>query len=207
LFDAAIADGLKRVAVPAGLKAAILANRRIVKPLFWQDWRMRAAAAAAVVLAASALAIAKVGSGTTTFAEFRERLVAEAWGGERHLDLESSAWNEVGRWLAAQNAVTNFNLPPELAGLRLHGASVVALEGQRIPLICLADGPKHLHLFVVTRASFRDLPHAGMPDFENCGGWKTASWQQGDKTFVLTGMKYQAFVNKFRKAGRWTMSG
>ena len=27
------------------------------------------------------------------------------------------------------------------------------------------------------------------------------------RTFVLTGMSYQSFVNTFRKAGRWTMSG
>jgi hypothetical protein len=74
-------------------------------------------------------------------------------------------------------------------------------------LICLIDGPKHLHLFVVAGVEFPELAAEGLPDFEKCHGWKTASWRQNGKTFVLTGMSYQAFVNKFRKAGRWTMSG
>ena len=74
-------------------------------------------------------------------------------------------------------------------------------------MLCLADGPRHMHLFVLEGSQLAQLPFDGKPDFEKCGVWKTASWQQGDKTYVLTGMKYQAFVSKFRKGGRWTMSG
>ena len=54
---------------------------------------------------------------------------------------------------------------------------------------------------------FAGLPPLGTPDFQKCGGWKTTSWQHGRQTYVLTGMKYQTFVSKFRKSGRWTMSG
>jgi hypothetical protein len=205
-FDSAIAENLKDLAVPADLKASILAGRAVVRMPLWRDSRMRVAAAAAVALMVALAGAKYVGSGAS-FAEFREKLIVEAWAGDRHVDFESSEWKEVSRWLAAQNVSTNFNLPPALANVRLHGASVVDLDGHRISCVCLADGPKHLHLFVVTGAEFSDRSRDGTPDFEKCSGWKTASWQQGDKIFVLTGMKYQTFVSKFRKAGRWTMSG
>lgn len=205
-FDSVIAGSLKDLAVPADLKTSILAGRVIVRVPLWRDSRVRVAAAAAVALMV-ALGSSKYVGARASFSKFREKLIAEAWAGDRHVDFESSEWKEVSRWLAAQNVSNNFNLPPALGDLRVHGASVVDLDGRRIPCVCLADGPRHLHLFVVTGAEFSDQPQDGMPDFEKCGGWKTASWQQGEKTFVLTGMKYQTFVSKFRKGGRWTMSG
>ena len=205
-FDTAVAGSLKELAVPADLKASILAGRTVVRVPLWRDSRMRVAAAAVVALMV-ALGGAKYVGARAPFAEFREKLIAEAWAGDRHVDFESSEWKDVSRWLAAQNVSTNFNLPPALADMRVHGASVVELGGHRISCVCLADGPKHLHLFVVTGTEFSDRPPDGTLDFEKCGGWKTASWQQGDKIFVLTGMKYQTFVSKFRKGGRWTMSG
>ena len=64
-----------------------------------------------------------------------------------------------------------------------------------------------MHLFVLDGLQLARLPAGDKPDFEKCGAWRTASWQQGDMTYVLTGMKYHTFVSKFRKAGRWTMSG
>ena len=63
------------------------------------------------------------------------------------------------------------------------------------------------NLYVLDRPLFSDLPPVGAPDFEKCGAWKTASWRQGDKTYVLTGMSYPAFVSRFRKAGRWILAG
>jgi hypothetical protein len=84
---------------------------------------------------------------------------------------------------------------------------MVEVDSHRVPMICLSEGSRHLHLFVVDGAMFADLPPAEAPDFQKCGAWKTASWQQGAKTYVLTGLKYQAFVSKFRKMGRWDFSG
>ena len=70
----------------------------------------------------------------------------------------------------------------------------------------LANGIRRLNLFVVKGVEFEDLPAPGSLDFEKCGGWKTASWRQGDMTYVLTGLKMQTVVTKFRKSGRWTIT-
>jgi hypothetical protein len=205
-FDAAVAQGVKSVSVPKDLKASILTSRSIVTPPSWQDWRVRVAVAASIAFVAVA-AVARLAGRPKPFADFRQQLVEQAWAIPKHLDFESSDWKEVKGWLARHHVETNFALPPALTDLRLHGCNMVEVDGHQVPLICLVDGPRHLHLFVVSGVRFPELPPEGLPDFEKCNGWKTASWRQHGKTFVLTGLSYQAFVNKFRKAGRWTMSG
>jgi hypothetical protein len=206
-FDAAFGGQLRAVAAPADLKDAILAERKIVRPILWRDWRTRAVAAAASVVL---LAVAGGVLGTTKperFPEFRSELIEQAWDGQAHLDFESSDLQRIKLWLARHNASPDFTLPQGLSGTRILGCRVVEAEGRRVPMLCLADGAKHLHLFVVDDAQFAGLPPKGKPDFEKCGAWQTSSWQHRGQTYVLTGMKYQTFVSKFRKDGRWTMSG
>jgi len=205
-LDAAMTAGMSSIPVPADLRESILAERKIVKPHFWQDWRTATAAAAAIAVLLGG-AILFINQNTSGFASFRRQLVTETWAGDPHLDLEANDLSQVRAWLASQGAATNFTLPAALAGARVHGARVFEYDGRMISLVCLAEGPRHLHLYVLDRPPFSDLPPAGAPDFEKCGAWKTASWSQGDKTYVLTGMSYQAFVSRFRKAGRWILAG
>jgi len=205
-FDSQFVEGLKTVSVPPDLQDAILASRKVVRPGVWQDWRMRAAVAAGVVFLAIAGGVLAT-SKPNQFADFRAELIEQAWDGNTHLDMESSDVRQIQNWLTQNHASAEFSLPDGLRDMRLLGCRIVEADGLRVPMLCLADGPKHMHLFVLDGSQLAQLPFDGKPDFEKCGVWKTASWQQGDKTYVLTGMKYQAFVNKFRKSGRWTMSG
>jgi hypothetical protein len=199
--------------VPADLKGSLLAARNVVKVSFWRQpwqvprmWSARIAAAAAVVVLAGGAGFLAT-QPRANFAGFRQELIAHDWAGDPHLDLESSDLPKIRAYLAARHAGTNFTLPPGLSGSHVEGCRVLERAGQTVSLICLAEGPRHLHLFVLDRAAFPDLPPPGAPDFEKCAGWKTASWRHGDQTYILTGMKFHTFVVKFRKAGRWTMSG
>ncbi len=205
-FDNQFVEALKTISVPSDLQDAILASRKVVRPGLWQDWRMRAAVAAGVVFLAvvgGVLATSK----TAQFADFRAELIEQAWDGNTHLDMESSDVRQIRSWLVSKQVPAEFALPDGLRDMRLLGCRIVEADGLRVPMLCLADGPKHMHLFVLEGSQLAQLPSTDKPDFEKCGVWKTASWQQGDKTYVLTGMKNLAFVNKFRKSGRWTMSG
>lgn len=204
-FDATFAASLRNVPAPADLKEFILASRKVVRPPFWRDWRVRAAAAAIVFVLAvmgSALATTK----PVPFSQFRSALIERAWSAESHLDFESTDVVRVKQWLARNYAPADFVLPPGLEDARLHGCRIVEVDGHRVPMICLGDGPKHLHLFVVNDVQLAQAPSEGAPDFEKCGAWKTASWLHGSTTYVLSGMSYHTFVNRFRKAGRWTTS-
>lgn len=203
-FDAAFSENLSAVPVPMDLKDSILAARKTVKPRLWQDWRWRAAAGFLLLAVAGGL----LATGRPEkFPEFRAELIDEAWDGQAHLDFESSDVYRVRQWLAGQNAASDFELPQGLRNSRVVGCRIVETEGRRVPMICLNEGFKHMHLFVVNGTGFAGLPTQGKPDFQKCGLWRTASWQHRGRTYVLAGMKYQTFVNKFRKSGRWTMSG
>jgi hypothetical protein len=206
-FDADFAKSLGSVPAPADLKDSILAARKVVKPPVWRDWRARAAAVAAAVAVLATVGGLLATNRSEPFPAFRATLIEQAWDGQSHLDFESSDVLHIRQWFARQNAPSDFQLPKGLRDAHLIGCRLVEADGKHVPMICLSDGPKHMHLFVVEGAHFTDLPPRGTPDFQKCGAWKTASWQHGDKTYVLSGMKFQTFVSKFRKGGRWTMSG
>ncbi len=206
-FDLKMAAAIQTaVTVPDDLRASLLAPAKIVRPLRWQDWRAPAAVAAgfAVMAAAASLWLAPE---PPKFATFRESLVTEAWDGNVHLELETSDASAIRQWLAAKNLPADIALPAGLRDARLLGCRIVEADGARVPMLCLVDGTRHLHLFVIDGLELAQPPPHNVPDFEKCGNWKTASWRDGGTTYVLTGMKMQTFFTKFRKGGRWTMSG
>jgi hypothetical protein len=205
-LDITMTAGINSIPVPTDLRESILAGRKIVRLHFWQDWRTATAAAAALA-ALLAGAIYFINQSTSGFASFRRQLVVETWAGDPHLDIETDDLSKLRGWLTNAGAAADFALPPALAGARLHGARLFEYDDRKISLICLSEGSRHLHLYVLDRPPFSDLPPLGAPEFEKCGAWKTASWQQGNKTYVLTGMSYPTFVSRFRKAGRWILAG
>jgi RNA polymerase sigma-70 factor (ECF subfamily) len=88
-FDASVAQGLRTIAVPGDLQAALLSSRPVVRLPLWQDWRVRAAVAASIAFLAIA-AVARLAAKPKPFADFRQQLVEQAWAGPKHLDKESS---------------------------------------------------------------------------------------------------------------------
>jgi len=205
-FDATMAAAMHSILVPADLRQSLVPSPKIVKPHFWQDWRAAVAAAAAVVLLVAG-GIYLVNQHTSGFSDFRKQLVMENWAGDPHLDLETDDLSKIRAWLTKEGAAGDFTMPTALVSARLQGARIFEYDGHKISLVCLADGGRHLHLFVMDQAPFSDLPPAGTPDFEKCGVWKTAAWHLGTKTYILTGLSYQHFVSRFRKGGRWAISG
>ena len=214
---------------PVDLKAALLAIRlpattpshsspatepapgKIIRPPFWraplgQDWRARAAAAAVILL----LSIATVRifhRPAPLLSDLRHDLIANDWAGDPHLDFQSSDLGAIKTWISNQGFSDGVVLPSALNDLHLQGCRMVYRDGKAIPLLCFGHGAKHFHLFVIDHVGFPDLPATDAPDFEKCGPWTTASWRFSGNTYVLTGMKNNTFVQKFRQAGRWNMSG
>jgi hypothetical protein len=216
-FDQGIARSLKGVPVPAELRNTLLAivpkeqeKENVLRPLFplwsrWRDWRVTTAAAAIVLLASFGFVLAQYNK-PTAFSEFRRELLKEAWGSEAHLEFRSTSFARVRQWLFSQG-IADVKLPAGFKEMHVQGCQIVEVGTHRVPMFCLVEGSKHLHLFVVEGAQLAGLPQRGLPDFERCGPLKTAAWQQGDRTYLLSGLKSYAFVTKFRKAGRWTLWG
>jgi hypothetical protein len=210
-FDAAVGNAVKAIDVPIGLKASLLAVRPPIVPVpiswwrpVWNSLGVRIAAAAAIVFFIS-IAGTFSQRGPTRFADFRKEIIEENWNSPNHLEFRSPNLVRVKQWLARQGGPTGFSLPAGLENPQLYGCDLVHVGGHPVAVLCLADGRKHLHLYVAENMDFADLPKNGVPDFEKCGVWKTAAWRNGDRTYVLTGMNYLTFVYTFRKFGRWNI--
>ncbi len=232
-FDGEVGAAVRALAdatmAPVDLKAALLAIRlpaatappsplatdpaagKIIRPPFWraplgQDWRARAAAAA-ILLLLSIATVQILQRPAPLLADLRHDLIANDWAGDPHLDFQSSDLGAIKTWISNQGFTDGVALPSALNDLRLQGCRMLYRDGKAIPLLCFGHGAKHFHLFVIDHVSFPDLPATDAPDFEKCGPWTTASWRFSGNTYVLTGMKNNTFVQKFRRDGRWNMSG
>ena len=233
-FDGEVGAAVRTLAdatvAPVDLKAALLAIRlpgastaphsskatdpapgKIIRPPFWraplgQDWRARAAAAAVILLLVTA-SVPIFHRPAPLLADIRQDLIANDWAGDPHLDFHSSDLGAIKTWIVNQGFTDGLALPAALSDLRLQGCRMLYRDGKAVPLLCFGHGAKHFHLFVIDHTNFPDLPTTDAPDFEKCGPWTTASWRFSGNTYVLTGMKNNAFVQKFRRDGRWNMSG
>ena len=216
-FDQRMAEAVSQIPIPVELKSAILSLSvrsgrgvgerwiRIGPLIAWWKRPVSLAAAAAVLLFTGAVGL-WLSRPAHTFAEYRQEVIDESWGRSPHLDVATSDIGEINKWLATVDPHGAVTIPSGLSDLTLHGGRTLEWNGHRIVLLCLSQGPRHMHLFITTDRAFPDLPAQG-PDYEKCSGWKTVSWTQGNRTYILTGMNYLTFLKKFRHSGHWTMDG
>lgn len=205
-FDAVMVSTLHNIPVPPGLRESILANRNALELSPRKGWRVGLAVAASIALSAVAIGI-WVKQRARDFADYREEIIESSWNNSAHVDLAASDLKYIRNWLSQQKAEANFSLPAGLTDMPVRGCRVFDWHGRKVSFICFVDGLKHLHLFVTDGQKLPDGPVPDSPTFEQCGGWKTASWSQGGKTYVLTGMSYVSFVKRFRKSGQWNLTG
>lgn len=205
-FDRQMSAAVAGVPVPPDLKSTILAQPKIIRLMPW--WRRPVAFAAAagfLLLAGSATLWSS--HGPKTFAEYRQAVIDEGWGRAPHLDIETSDIGQFNKWLATIDPNASVALPSGLNDLNLRGGRTMQWQGHTVVLLCFLQGSRHMHLFVMNDRSFPDLSPEAAPDFEKCNGWKTVSWSQGTRSYVLTGMNYLTFLKKFRHSRQWTMDG
>jgi hypothetical protein len=207
-FDAKFTDALGATPVPSDLRSALLTDTQLLRPSFRKPVAVRLAWAACVVglaVISISLGVSRLKSGR--FHDFRHELVQNAWGETAHLDYKSSDLTRIRRWLVRQGALDEFTVPAALANASIQGCRLVKSKGHLVPMLCLVDESRHIHLFITNEAQLAGSPQPGTPEFAECGAWKTASWQDKDRLYILTGMNYTRFMNTFRKARRWTITG
>jgi hypothetical protein len=206
-LDQTMAGAVAAIPVPPGLKEAVLSERKIIRAEHWWNRPVFVTAAAATIALLAVAGVYWVNRPGKSFAEYRQSVVEESWGRAPHLDIETSDLGQLNKWLASKEPGTTVTLPSGLKDLNLHGARTLDWRGHTVVLLCLSQANKHLHLFVMNDQAFADVPRQSSPDFEKCNGWKTVSWTQGSRSYVLTGMNYFTFLKKFRHDRQWTMDG
>lgn len=212
-FDAAMAAHVRSQPVPLGLRAALLAQMQSAPRHFWQvdlipylaRPRVRWALALASLLVFGGLVLLSFRQ-PPDFAQYREEIVQIGWAAEPHLAFESSSLSQIRRWLAQRGVRFDFILPPALHDLKVRGCNLLTWRGHPVVMLCLSDGRGMYHLFVADQVGLPDAPWEDRPDYQDAAGWRTIAWSVGERTYLLTGMKYSTFTRRAYQGRVWRIS-
>lgn len=196
-FDAAVADRLAAVEVPADLKGAILAGGRAssAKRRRPRGGGVFFAAAAALALGLVALRWLPVpgpdpvpaGETAAAFADIRNGILAgiEALEAIEHPSGDPAS---VAAWLEERGVANETEIPPLLEGQPLLGCALLSWHGHPVSLLCFGD-PDGGEAPVWHLAS---LPAEAVPAFDaesdgfaRVGDWSVAAWLEGGRVRLL----------------------
>lgn len=198
-----IRDRLKQIAVPAGLKEQILAEKKsqmTIVPIpraSWQKPLLAIAAVGILLLCLSAFWIQRRDRNQPL--DFRNRMVSTALRGYG-MDLKTNDLAEIRSFLAEKKAPSDFTLSPRLQKLESTGCVVLRWKDNPVSMICFRTGrplapgeQSDLFLFVTDRASFS----TGSLNLRRVNKLLTASWSDGGKAYLLATDGDVEFLRRF----------
>jgi hypothetical protein len=200
-FQTAMREKFREIPVPANLKESILAQSKIIRPVpWWSDpvW-MRAAASIVLLIGLSigSFSLWKQSRVPNRFANYEARMVRSALR-EYHMDIVTNDLNQVRNWMASKGAPWDFSVPKGLARLPLTGGGVLRWRNHPVSMMCFDRGDSEmLFLFVMNRSAVKDPP-AEKPELDRVNKLVTASWTEGDKTYLLAGPEEANFLQKYQ---------
>ena len=182
---AMVRSKLGEVAAPAELRRRILAERKIIRPAIWWQNPFMLAAAAAVAMAAVVgwlLFPLRQPADLNGFRQSMVRFVSR----EYKMMLETRDLNQIRDFLAKNQAQADYQLTPALERTSTEGCTILNWHGHKVSLLCFyLRNDNDLWLFVVERAALPDAPATASPQFTSVGKMTTASWSQGNITYLL----------------------
>jgi hypothetical protein len=188
-LDSRISTKLKAsITPPAQLKAQLLAQTKIVRPVvWWQKPVLRLALAACMTLLVTVAAVwfASSRGNAGGFENYRTEMADFAGNKLDRLDFRSRDVTEVRRWLTQKESHGDFVLTTGLDGRPSVGCRVLDWKGHKVSLICFEMANRQVaHLLVIDRAALKDAPSES-PVFNQLDGVATVSWSRGDKTYMV----------------------
>jgi hypothetical protein len=187
------------LSVPADLKEAILAGRKIVRPVF-SGPRLAWLAAAAVLVAMLGLAALWLRPGPLErFAVFRARMVRTAMHDYR-MEIRTNDLGQVQSFLVKKGGPRDYTIPKALRGMRVTGGGHIPWGNESASMLCFDRGDKQmLFLFVIDRSAIKGEP-GKTPKLAKISQFQTASWSDGINTYVLAGPDDPDFIRKYGPA-------
>jgi len=186
-FDRLVAGHLRAVAVPADLRAKILAGAAASRPRqWWRQPRWWALAAAVLIFAGVAGFWPGKDAGLADWQRRGLAVAGEIVAAREPFDLQHRDAAALTAWLRDHATPQPVALPAPLDGKPTLGCKTIAWDGHRMSLICfdLGDGVI-VHLFTTDRAGLAHVPADGPARFVRAGAWTVAMWNEGDKTLML----------------------
>ena len=188
-LDAAIANKMRSLVIPAGLKAAILAGGKASQPARRTYWQLAPVAALLFALCIIAGAIWQPGHGGARIdplAAYQTDMAAFL-SGKFDLNLPTTDLAAVRGWFGENLNLKDYDIPPAIAAqLPTMGCVVIDWHGKKAGLICFrtSDG-KMVHLIILRRTDMPDAPNTRDPRYDERGEWQTATWSAGDKIYFV----------------------
>ena len=186
-FDAMVVAKLQHAPVPDGLKAMILAERKIIRPQIRWFQPAYLAAAAAVVIATTGVVLGVRWYEQRPFNDYREHMVALV-SRKYKMNVESKDLEKLRETFAARGWPSDYVVPRSLQSLPLLGGMVIEWKGHKVSLICWGvegDDSKGKWLFVTDPAGLPWVPSASAPSKTRVDGLGTKSWTANGKLYLL----------------------
>lgn len=169
---------------------------KILRPNFaWRQpvlWTL----AASVVLVCALAGLWLKPSTPNALAQFQARMVGSALR-EYRMDLVTNDMRQVRQLMAKGGAPADYVVTPGLEKLQLTGGGLLRWQNHPVAMVCFDRGDSQmLFLFVLDRTALPNPPPA-TPKLEKVNQLMTASWTEGDKTYVLAGPEEADFARKY----------
>ncbi len=187
-LDTAISARVKAIAIPADLKASILAGNKIIRPK--TPWHKSPALAAMVCAVLLLIAAGYWVMAANSFDRYRQDMTVFL-GTSSRLDLETSNLDEIKGFLATHHSHKDLALPVGLEKLSINGCKLIDWHGKPVTMMSFHSTtnnlPGEVFLLVIDQADLRKPPPLGFPIFSQNGNWATASWSDERHSFILAG--------------------
>lgn len=202
----AIRRSVQGISVPPGLKEQIISEHRARQKVTWLRRPAVLAAAAIVTILASSVVLWNQrpikGTEDLTLTGYRNRMVRTAVRAYS-MDLETNSVPAIRSYLAQHQAPADFKSPAPLAKTAVVGCGVLRWQGNRVSMVCFHSGQplgagqkSDLLLFVVDRTALPDPPPEGRPVMNLVGRITTATWSEGNKTYVLAALGDEVLLRR-----------
>jgi hypothetical protein len=191
--DEHLAKALASIPIPAGLRERLLnleTGGRLASPTRW--WARREA-----VLAFAAIFVASI-TGILVRVTRPPRLSPNTWqsealammrkldSGEQSLDHKTNDSAAIQGFLRDKGFPIPAELPHGLTSNSRVGCKTFQVQGKPASIICFELSPGLLaHLVVLDVGPEVSGTQVGQPSFAENGQWRTASWSDGTKTYMI----------------------
>lgn len=205
--QSAIRAAFRSIQPPKGLREQILSERpRLpVKHNFWKP-------ATLILAGATLLFLTLIGiewkrhrdvQSELSFDSYRGRMVRGALR-MYSMDLETNNLVAIRGYLGQRQARADYTLPAPLAETPTTGCGVLTWQGHRVSMICFDSGrplkpgqKTDLFLFVLNQNAAGNAPKDAVPKIVPVNRMMTASWTEGDLTYILAAEGDEGFLRKF----------
>ena len=198
-FQNKVRAELRVTPVPADLRARILAQPKVARPVWTRPAFLLLAACLAAALVLAAVLLPRSGE-DTSLAGFRSRMVGFALRQYR-MDIVTNDLQQVRRYQQGQGGPADYVLTPALRSTPVMGGASLPWQGRPVSMICFTLAPRKIaYMFVIEAGNLprQDLP-GEQPVLTPANGVMTAAWRNGGKVYLLAADTDSATMEKLTR--------